>query len=124
MVESLRGCPDWGQDDLPIEIIRTHISVVLLGKRHVLKLKKPVDLGFLDYTTIEKRRDACRDPGVRRIVLDEKVAPGVLARRLGEARDKLLQEREIRIVGDDAQVNFAHRRSSSTPGTREAAAAR
>ncbi|MFY9608838.1 MAG: AAA family ATPase [Blastocatellia bacterium] len=60
MVESLRDCPDWGQDELPIEIIRTHISVVLLGKRRVLKLKKPVDLGFLDYTTIERRRDACQ----------------------------------------------------------------
>lgn len=60
MVESLRDCPDWGQDELPIEMIRTHISVVLLGKRHVLKLKKPVDLGFLDYTTLEKRRDACQ----------------------------------------------------------------
>ena len=59
MVESLRDCPDWGQDELPIEIIRTHISVVLLGKHRVLKLKKPVDLGFLDYTTVEKRRDAC-----------------------------------------------------------------
>lgn len=60
MVESLRDCPDWGQDELPIEIIRTHISVVLLSKRRVLKLKKPVDLGFLDYTTIEKRRDLCQ----------------------------------------------------------------
>lgn len=60
MVESLRDCPDWGQDELPIEIIRTHISVVLLGKHHVLKFKKPVDLGFLDYTTVEKRRDACK----------------------------------------------------------------
>ena len=59
MAESLRDCTDWNKDDLPIEIIRTHISVVLLGKHRVLKLKKPVDLGFLDYTTIEKRRDAC-----------------------------------------------------------------
>lgn len=59
MVESLRDCPDWSQDELPIEIIKTHISVVLLGKHRVLKFKKPVDLGFLDYTTLEKRRDAC-----------------------------------------------------------------
>ena len=60
MVDSLRDCPDWGQDELPIEIIRTHISVVLLGNHRVLKLKKPVDLGFLDYTTLEKRREACQ----------------------------------------------------------------
>ena len=60
MVDSLRDCPDWGQDELPIEILHTHISVVLLGKRRVLKLKKPIDLGFLDYTTLEKRRQACQ----------------------------------------------------------------
>ena len=60
MVESLRDCPDWGQDELPIEMIRTHISIVLLGRHRVLKLKKPVDLGFLDFTTLEKRRDACQ----------------------------------------------------------------
>lgn len=59
MVESLRAAPDWQADELPVEVVHTHISVVLLGGRHVLKLKKPVDFGFLDYTTVEKRRRAC-----------------------------------------------------------------
>ncbi len=59
MVEALRHAPDWADDDLPVEVIQTHISVVLLSKRHALKLKKPVDFGFLDYTTLEKRRRAC-----------------------------------------------------------------
>ena len=60
MVEGLRHAPDWAADELPIEMIQTHISVVLLGKHHVLKLKKPVDFGFLDYTTPAKRRFACQ----------------------------------------------------------------
>lgn len=60
IVESLRDCPDWGRDELPIEIVHTHISVVLLGKHRVLKLKKPIGLGFLYYTTLEKRRRACQ----------------------------------------------------------------
>jgi uncharacterized protein len=59
MVESLMYAPEWSPDDLPIEMVQTHISVVLLGRHHVLKLKKPVDFGFLDYTTLEKRRRAC-----------------------------------------------------------------
>ncbi len=59
MVEGLRHAPDWPLDDPPIEMIQTHISVVLLGSRHVLKLKKPVNFGFLDYTTLAKRRSAC-----------------------------------------------------------------
>lgn len=59
MVEALCETSGLGSDDSPVEIIQTHISVVLLGKRHVLKLKKPVDFGFVDYTTLEKRRLAC-----------------------------------------------------------------
>jgi aminoglycoside phosphotransferase family enzyme/predicted kinase len=59
MVEALRHSPDWAEDDLPVEMIQTHISVVLLGKRLALKLKKPVDFGVLDYTTLEKRLKAC-----------------------------------------------------------------
>jgi uncharacterized protein len=59
MVKSLLCAPEWSPDDLPIEMVQTHISVVLLGWRHVLKLKKPVDFGFLDYTTLENRRSAC-----------------------------------------------------------------
>lgn len=58
-VEALQRAPDWPQGDSPIEVIHTHISVVLLGRRYVLKLKKPVDFGFLDYTTLDKRRAAC-----------------------------------------------------------------
>ena len=59
IVRRLRGGAGWRAEELPVEMIQTHISVVLLGRRHVLKLKKPVDFGFLDYTTLEKRRRAC-----------------------------------------------------------------
>jgi len=60
MVEKLREAPEWStQGGGPVEMTQTHISVVLLGRERVLKLKKPVDFGFLDYTTFEKRRRAC-----------------------------------------------------------------
>jgi aminoglycoside phosphotransferase family enzyme/predicted kinase len=59
MVDRLRHAPDWAAEDLPVEMIQTHISVLLLGKRRALKLKKPVDFGFLDYMTLEKRLFAC-----------------------------------------------------------------
>ncbi len=41
------------------ELIETHISWVFLGAAEVFKVKRPVDLGFLDFTTLEKRRRAC-----------------------------------------------------------------
>src|SRR5215467_387657 len=59
MIGRLRESADWPMEDLPIEMVQTHISVVLLGSHHVLKMKKPVDFGFVDYTTLEKRRLAC-----------------------------------------------------------------
>lgn len=40
-------------------LIETHISWVFLSTRDVYKLKKPVDFGFLDFTTVELRRAAC-----------------------------------------------------------------
>ncbi|ENO87419.1 bifunctional aminoglycoside phosphotransferase/ATP-binding protein [Thauera linaloolentis] len=42
-----------------VELIETHISWVLLAGGHAWKLKKPLDLGFLDFSTVERRRAAC-----------------------------------------------------------------
>jgi len=55
------------------ELIETHISWVFLGATEVFKVKRPVDLGFLDFTTIEKRRKAC-DAEVR---LNRRLAPHI-----------------------------------------------
>lgn len=42
-----------------IEKMETHISWVLLAGDYAYKIKKPVELGFLDYSTLEKRRELC-----------------------------------------------------------------
>jgi len=42
-----------------VSLIQTQISFVFLTDEFVYKVKKPVDLGYLDYTTIEKRRFFC-----------------------------------------------------------------
>ena len=42
-----------------VELVETHISWVFLRDDDVLKVKKPVDLGFLDFSTLEKRHTAC-----------------------------------------------------------------
>ncbi len=61
MIEQLRHAPEWPEDELPIEMKQTHISVLLMSRNYVIKLKKPVDFGFLDYTTLNKRLKACED---------------------------------------------------------------
>jgi aminoglycoside phosphotransferase family enzyme/predicted kinase len=40
-------------------MVQTHISWVFLAGDRVYKLKKPVDFGFLNFTTLEKRRHFC-----------------------------------------------------------------
>lgn len=43
-----------------VSLQETHISRVLLTGPYVYKIKKPVDLDFLDFSTLEKRRHFCR----------------------------------------------------------------
>jgi uncharacterized protein len=40
---------------LPIEVVQTHVSTVFLTGDYAYKLKKIVNFGFLDYSTLEKR---------------------------------------------------------------------
>jgi aminoglycoside phosphotransferase family enzyme/predicted kinase len=44
-----------------VELVETHISWVLLAGDRVYKIKKPVNLGFLDFTTLARRRRCCHD---------------------------------------------------------------
>lgn len=44
-----------------VELIETHISWVLLAGDYAYKIKKPVDLGFLDFTTLERRAYFCTE---------------------------------------------------------------
>jgi aminoglycoside phosphotransferase family enzyme len=43
-----------------IELVQTQMSFILLTGEYAYKIKKPVNLGYLDYTTLEKRHFFCR----------------------------------------------------------------
>lgn len=45
----------------PIRVAETHISWVLLTGAHAYKIKKPLRLSFLDYSTLERRRLCCEE---------------------------------------------------------------
>ncbi|AFY96593.1 AAA family ATPase [Chamaesiphon minutus] len=45
----------------PIQLMQTHASTVLLTGEFVYKLKKPVNFGFLDYSTLAKRQHFCQE---------------------------------------------------------------
>jgi hypothetical protein len=44
-----------------VELIQTHISYVLLAGDFAYKIKKPLDLGFLDYSTLARRKFLCEE---------------------------------------------------------------
>lgn len=54
-----------------VELIETHISWVLLAGDYAYKIKKPVNLGFLDFSTLEKRRHFCHEE----LRLNRRLAP-------------------------------------------------
>jgi aminoglycoside phosphotransferase family enzyme len=43
-----------------VELVQTQMSSIFLTGEYVYKIKKPVNLGYLDYTTLEKRHYFCR----------------------------------------------------------------
>lgn len=45
----------------PIQLIQTHVSYVLLTGDYVYKVKKPVNFGFLDYSSLQKRQHFCQE---------------------------------------------------------------
>lgn len=57
----------------PIRVAETHISWVFLTGDYAYKVKKPVRLSFLDYSTLTRRREFC-DEELR---LNRRLAPGL-----------------------------------------------
>jgi aminoglycoside phosphotransferase family enzyme/predicted kinase len=55
-----------------VDVVQTHISVVFLAGAFVYKVKKPVQLGFLDFSSLQKRHHFCEEEVRlnRRLALD------------------------------------------------------
>ncbi len=56
-----------------VRFLQTHASYVVITARHVYKVKKAVDLGFLDFSTLEKRRHFCE----REVLLNRRLSSHV-----------------------------------------------
>lgn len=67
------GTPAPSEWRLPAAVAESHISVLAFVGDRVYKLKKPVSLGFLDFSTREARLAACR----REVELNRRLAPDV-----------------------------------------------
>jgi hypothetical protein len=54
-----------------VELLQTHISFIFLAGDYVYKVKKDVDFGFLDFTSLEKRKHFCEEE----LRLNRRLAP-------------------------------------------------
>ncbi len=57
----------------PARVAETHSGIVFFAGDRAFKLKKPVDLGFLDFSTRERREEACH----REVELNRRFSPDV-----------------------------------------------
>ncbi len=117
LIDHLRRAETFSEVDpgaLPVEVVETHASVVLLRGERAWKLKKPVTFRFLDFSTLERRRvdceeelrlnrrllpevyrglaAACRTPAGVRVV---RIAPGGVLPRSAEVLEWMIEMRRL-----------------------------
>jgi aminoglycoside phosphotransferase family enzyme/predicted kinase len=61
LVESQRNSDVFHEGTDQIRVLQTHMSWIFLVGQHAYKIKKPIDLGFADFTTLKNRRHFCQE---------------------------------------------------------------
>ena len=72
-LDALKNPASYPHPAANIELIETHISIAVLTGQFAYKIKKPLDLGFLDFSTLVKRKYFC-DEEIR---LNQRYAPDI-----------------------------------------------
>jgi len=82
-----------------VSLIQTQMSFVFLTDDFVYKVKKPVNLGYLDYTTLEKRRIFCE----KEVELNLRLCPNTYLGVVAITK----QDGEINTFGDGKVIEYA-----------------
>ena len=98
VVEALLTPEAYPQEPGKIELIQTHISFVFLTKNYVYKVKKAVNFGFLDFSSLEKRRVFCR----KELELNKRLCPEIYLEVV-----PINKSNAIKIKGDGETVEYA-----------------
>jgi len=100
LVSALKKPDSYDENTSSVTMVQTHISFVFLTDRFVYKVKKPVDFGFLDYTTLDKRKHYCEEE----IRLNRPLCGDMY---VGVSTVNLNAKGEVKIDGDGAVVEYA-----------------
>ena len=83
-----------------IKIIITAVSVIFLTGDYAYKINKPLDLGFLDFSTLKKREEQCRKELIHNSLITPELYEGVVEITEDE-------ENNIRIEGKGKVIEYA-----------------
>ena len=72
-IQALLGQEIYLHDASDIRLVQTHISFVIIAGEFVYKFKKPVDFGFLDFSTLDKRKHCCE----QELLLNRRLCPEI-----------------------------------------------
>src|SRR5690242_10961902 len=88
LINSLFNPRAYPEPTQSVRLIETHVSYLFLTDRYVYKVKKPVDFGFLNFTTLDRRRFYCEEE----VRLNRRLSPDLYlgVRELREAPDGTL----------------------------------
>ncbi|MBM4275074.1 MAG: hypothetical protein FJ134_11525 [Deltaproteobacteria bacterium] len=82
-----------------VELVQTHISYVFLTDRFAYKVKKPVDLGFLNFTTLRRRHYYLHEE----LVLNRRLCPEIYR----EVLPIVAHYRRVEVGGKGHAVEYA-----------------
>ncbi len=60
-LESLRKPAAYPEPTRSVDLVQTHVSFLFMTDNYVYKIKKPVDFGFLNFLTLDRRRFYCNE---------------------------------------------------------------
>jgi len=98
VVNALLNPEAYPEDTDKIELIQTHISFVFLTKKFVYKVKKAVNFGFLDFSTLAKRRFFCE----KELELNRRLCPDIYLKVVPINKSNV-----IKIEGSGETVEYA-----------------
>jgi uncharacterized protein len=61
LLKSLLMSDAYPEPTKSVRLLQTHVSFLFITDNYVYKIKKPVDLGFLNFTSIDRRRFYCNE---------------------------------------------------------------
>ncbi len=98
VVEALLKPEAYDQEPGKIELLQTHISFVFLTRSLFYKVKKAVNFGFLDFSTLEKRRFFCE----KELELNRRLCPDMYLEVVPINKSKI-----IKMKGEGETVEYA-----------------